>query len=96
MLLLLTASANAHDQWADGSAVPSWVKTACCGAREIHQTTMDKVHVAPSGYWKVDGINNLVPPDKVFASQDGSVWIFYDPNTEPNSWVHCLFIVENF
>jgi hypothetical protein len=95
--LLTVTPASAHDQWADGSAVPSWVKSACCGARDIHQTTMDQVHEAPNGWWRVDGIGNLVPPDKVFPSQDGYVWVFYDPNVVPDARsVHCLFIVESF
>jgi hypothetical protein len=35
--------AHAHDQWADGSKVPDWVKNSCCGVADAHHLTPDQV-----------------------------------------------------
>jgi hypothetical protein len=34
----------AHDSWADGKAVPNWVKDSCCGPAEVHHLRPDQVH----------------------------------------------------
>ena len=36
LLVLIATRASAHDVWADGSAVPSWVKKSCCGPEHVH------------------------------------------------------------
>jgi hypothetical protein len=35
---------NAHDYWADGKAVPNWVKASCCGPADAHHLRPDQVH----------------------------------------------------
>ena len=35
-LLALAGPAAAHDVWADGSPVPAWVKSSCCGPAAHH------------------------------------------------------------
>ena len=34
----------AHDYWADGKAVPNWVKASCCGPDDVHHLRPDQVH----------------------------------------------------
>ena len=34
----------AHDYWADGKAVPNWVKASCCGPADVHHLRRDQVH----------------------------------------------------
>jgi hypothetical protein len=33
----------AHDYWADGKAVPNWVKRSCCGPTDVHHLRPDQV-----------------------------------------------------
>ena len=33
----------AHDYWADGKAVPKWVKASCCGPTDVHHLRPDQV-----------------------------------------------------
>ena len=40
-LLLLTLPASAHDRWANGTAVPQWVKDKCCASDEAIDLTKD-------------------------------------------------------
>ena len=85
-MLLITTSAGAHDQWANGKPIPDWVKHTCCA--ENYQTIDEgRVHrlMGPDpvtdkwgllGY-QVDGFYNIVPVDRRFDSEDGLTWIFY-------------------
>ena len=56
--LLLPASA--HDVWADGSQIPVWVKSACCGKDEAHLLRPSQVHKVEGGY-RIDGYPLIVP-----------------------------------
>jgi len=38
-LYCLTIPAAAHDKWANGVEVPSWVKRSCCGPEDVHRLT---------------------------------------------------------
>lgn len=88
--------ARAHDQWADGSPVASWVKAQCCGERDAHHLRPDQVHQVDGGY-RVDGHDGVIPLKDVSPSQDGDYWIF-----APTDWtggsakignpVRCFFI----
>ena len=42
-LLLGGAPAVAHDQWANGKAVPGWIKSACCGPADADHLRPDQV-----------------------------------------------------
>jgi len=82
--------AHAHERWADGSSVPAWIKSACCGEADAHV-------LGPSDYWidangfHVVGVNAIVPLDKVLPSQDGKVWAFYAASAGENASVYCVF-----
>ncbi len=94
----LTTPARAHDQWADGSAIPSWVKSACCGPQDAHVIDSGDVSGPDAhGYYKVKDVGIPVPGDHVFDSQDGSTWVFYAPNLPPSQrYVYCLFLNRSF
>jgi hypothetical protein len=68
-------SAWAHDQWADGSPVPAWVKSKCCGERDVHHLKPEQVHRVDGGYL-VDGHDGVIPLSQTDPSQDGDYWIF--------------------
>lgn len=76
-ILASPTSSAAHDVWADGSPVPSWVKTVCCGPSEVHELTPEQVHKTDTG-WKIDGYDgDIVPYKNTLPSQDGHYWAFY-------------------
>ena|ERR1700733_6231677 len=79
--------AQAHDQWADGSAIPAWVKSSCCGPADAHHLRPDQVYDM-GDYYVVDGYREKIPKlihDKpntsILPSQDGDYWIFYSETT---------------
>lgn len=49
------APAVAHDQWANGKAVPGWVKLACCGPADAHRLRPDQVTHNARGDYVVKG-----------------------------------------
>ena len=92
--LLLPASA--HDVWADGSQIPVWVKTACCGKDEAHLLRPSQVHKVEGGY-RIDGYPLIVPDTSALPSQDGNYWAFYQiygiVNDKPQvSNIRCFFV----
>jgi hypothetical protein len=92
LAVLLSASrAHAHDEWADGSPVPPWVKASCCGPEDVHHLTSTQVHAMPDG-WHVEGYKQVVAYGRELPSQDGDYWIFYknypDGTQTP---VYCFF-----
>jgi hypothetical protein len=52
-LLSVALPASAHDLWANGTAVPDWVKKSCCGPEDVHHLTAQQVHAMADG-WHVD------------------------------------------
>ncbi len=94
--LPLVSLASAHDQWADGSAVPSWVKASCCGPAEAHHLTPDQVHRVSDDAYRIDGVDALIPVSRALPSQDGEYWAFYADGIKPAPTVHCLFIPLSF
>lgn len=91
MVALVIASfpAVAHDRWADGSEVPKWIKSACCGQADAHVLGPDEYWIDAHGF-HVSGIDKSVPLDKVLPSQDGKVWAFYTTRSA-NAVIHCVF-----
>lgn len=81
---ILCSAAFAHDQWVDGSAIPAWVKSSCCGPADAHHLTPEQVHDM-GDYYIVDGYNEPIrktyangkPNTSILPSQDGDYWIFY-------------------
>jgi hypothetical protein len=97
-MLFAAVQAQAHEQWADGSAIPSWVKSACCGPQDAHVIDSGDVSGPDAhGYYRVKDVGIPVPGDHVFDSQDGSTWVFYAPNLPPSQrYVYCLFLSRSF
>lgn len=80
-----TTSAGAHNQWADGSAIPAWVKASCCGPADAHHLRPDQVHDM-GDYYQIDGMRQPImktygpkhfPNNSILPSQDGDYWVFY-------------------
>ena len=65
----ILSPAHAHDYWADGKAVPNWVKASCCGPADVHHLRPDQVHKV-SG----DEAKKLRPR---YASSVGSDLLYY-------------------
>lgn len=91
---LLSSPAYAHDQWADGSPVPPWVKAQCCGPQDVHHLKDSQVHKMADGY-HIDGIKTVIPYDRVLPSMDGDYWAFWNPIGEPEPVVFCFFAPLN-
>ncbi len=97
-VFLWTNQAKAHDQWADGSAVPAWVKSACCGPQDVHVIDSEDV-TGPNkqGMYHVKDVDALVPSDRVYDSLDGVTYAFYAPyGTAETRHVYCLFLSRGF
>lgn len=94
LLLALAAPAHSHERWGDGSAVPPWVKSACCGPKDVHVIDSSTVHAVRGGYL-IDGLILVIPEARTFDSLDGQTWAFFTAGT-PNAYVHCLFLVRGF
>src|SRR3954449_3494506 len=88
--------AGAHEQWADGTRIPAWVRTSCCGVADVHRLGMAQAkHIDEEGGWLVEGHHYIVPDYRVLASQDEFVWIFY--TTYPDgvqSHSYCFFVPQ--
>jgi hypothetical protein len=96
-LLLVASTANAHDVWSNGKAVPAWIKAACCGPQDVHHLRPDQVHRISDDFYAVDGYSTLIPARIALPSQDGDYWIFYDDNQNGRqSMVFCFFVPMNF
>lgn len=94
LLLAYAGKAQSHERWANGSAIPAWVKSSCCGPADANLLDISQIHDVKGGY-QIEGLDNIVPEDRTFDSQDGQVWAFYTPGT-PKAFVHCLFIPRSF
>jgi hypothetical protein len=94
-LLASTSPVWSHDQWADGSSVPAWVKSKCCGVSDAHHLRPEQVHQVAGGYL-VDGHVGVIPLSQTDPSQDGEYWIFgvrvWTDNAETIGQVHCFFV----
>lgn len=95
LFLLQTCVASAHDQWADGSAIPAWVKSSCCGPADAHHLTPAMV-TRDGDYYVVSGYNHRIPANQALPSQDGDYWIFYRDDGGIQSGVYCFFIPMEF
>lgn len=88
--LLLMATAHAHDRWANGEPIPSWVKEACCGVADAHHIPQEAIHLRDDGY-HIDGIKTVVPEKKALPSPDGTFWVFWSEAGEPEPTIYCFF-----
>jgi hypothetical protein len=88
------APALAHDQWANGKAIPDWIKSACCGAADAHHLRPDQVAFNARGEYVID---EPVAARFALPSQDSEYWIFYRDNLDGSqSAVFCFFVPVNF
>ena len=74
--LILVAPAVAHQLWADGSAIPEWVKESCCGPADAHMLDDGDVTLEADGY-HVKDYPWVIPVSQALPSQDGHYWLFY-------------------
>ena len=89
--LVLASPASAHDVWADGEPVPSWVKSTCCGKADAHHLKPEQVHVTALGY-KVEGYPEPIPFSRAMPSQDGEYWAFWSIESDGSpSMIWCFF-----
>lgn len=91
IVLMTISKSSAHEQWADGSIVPPWVKASCCGPEDVHHLKHSQVQARPDG-WHVEGYKQVIAYGRELPSQDGDYWIFYknypDGTQTP---VYCFF-----
>ena len=87
--------ASAHDQWADGSAIPAWVKSSCCGPADAHLLSPSDVSLQDDG-WHIKGLGTIVRSERVLPSQDGQIWGFWNDADGPNAMVWCFFAPMSF
>ncbi len=106
--LLFSTSAYSHDQWANGTPVPEWVKSKCCNASEAKNLSKDfgvtvadiTTHKLPSAATGTEvtvyHIKGFLPDTYslgVYPSQDGDIWVFSDKDN-PKEALHfwCMFL----
>ena len=95
MLLMSAIPSFAHDQWADASSIPAWVKASCCGPADAHHLQPEQVHDL-GDYYLVDGYVRHIPHAQALPSQDGDYWIFYRGQGNDESGVYCFFVPMEF
>jgi hypothetical protein len=91
LFALLAAPALAHDAWSDGSAVPPWVKSMCCGEADAHQLADGEAWQESDG-WHFRAVDAVVPDTSVLPSQDEHVWAFWNLAYGRAAPIYCLFI----
>ena len=86
-----------HEQWANGKAVPGWVKSACCGEADAHLLRPDQVTRNARGDYFVQGYREPIAAKVALPSEDGDYWIFYRENLDGSrSVVFCFFVPMDF
>jgi hypothetical protein len=89
-----SAPAVAHDQWADGSPIPAWVSSHCCGVADAHRLTVKQIYRVEGG-WRADGYAHIIPDDRVLPSEDGDVWLFFRSSKDGyQSTPFCFFVPQ--
>ena len=95
VLTLSVSSAQSHDYWQNGDAVPSWVKASCCGAADAHLLADDDLSLQDDG-WHIKGLNTVIPTNHVLPSQDGRAWAFWNEASGPDASIYCFFYPMEF
>jgi hypothetical protein len=62
---------EAHEAWADGEAIPAWIKSACCGPSDAHHLRPEQVHRISEELYEVDGYFRPIPVSEALPSADG-------------------------
>jgi hypothetical protein len=44
------------------------------------------------GNWHVKGLTSTKPNSEILPSQDGHVWVFYNPSAGENALIYCFFM----
>jgi len=105
LLAFLSTNAQAHDRWKNGTPIPSWIKSQCCGSADAHDLGPDgdQVHHltaeecwpgSTQGCWRIDGVPHLIPDSDALPSEDGDFWAFY--NEADKSRIYCFFAPMEF
>lgn len=89
--LVLSSPASAHDKWANGEAVPGWVKSWCCDKTDVHHIPPSAISIQQDGY-HIEGLTVVVPIKDAIPSPDGQYWGFWNPIMEPSPHIYCLFV----
>jgi hypothetical protein len=91
-ILAMVIPARSHDVWTDGSPVPDWIKSSCCGKADAHHLTPEQVHDM-GDYYRIDGMTNDIPKSfrgtpnsAILPSQDGDYWVFYKDTAEHDNY----------
>ena len=93
-LALSAMPARAHDFWSNGEPVPAYVKANCCGPADAHHIKPAAVHIMADGY-HIDGLDIVIPANRVLPSPDQEYWGFWNANAEPKPVVFCFFAPLN-
>lgn len=97
--LVAAVPALAHDQWADGSPVPAWVKGACCGPQDVHHLKPEQVSRNKAGDYVLDVYPDPIPAKTALPSQDGDYWVFFGDYRATGgavTAVRCFFVPLSF
>lgn len=95
-LLVYASPAAGHDAWMDGSPVPGWVKSECCGVADAHRLAPSQINRNADGDYVIDIYPKPIPAKEALPSQDGNYWAFFSgsaPNVTP---LHCFFAPMSF
>ena len=89
-----SSPASAHDKWANGEAVPGWVKSWCCDKTDVHHIPPSAISIQPDDY-HIEGLTVIVPIKDAIPSPDGQYWGFWNPIMEPSPHIYCFFAPDN-
>ena len=92
LALALASPASAHDLWANGVAVPEWVKSSCCGPADAHMDPEDLWH--ENGRWGLRRLHDTKADSEILPSQDGHFWVFFNEIAGENALIYCFFVPQ--
>lgn len=84
-----SGGADAHQRWADGTEIPSWVKSVCCGKSDAHLLDDEDVTEDAEGNYHIRGFNSVVKREAALPSQDNRISAFYG---NPDGMMYCFFV----
>jgi hypothetical protein len=95
-LAMVLTGANAHDYWANGEPVPTWVKTICCGPKDAHRLRPEQVRRNAAGDYVIDIYPAPIPARMALPSQDSDYWLFFYEDYGIHGRVRCFFVPTLF
>ena len=73
-LVLIDASAGAHDSWISSGAFKNHANEWCCGEIDCAVVPESRVHPNGVGYELIFNNTEVVPYDEALPSMDGRYW----------------------